>query len=93
MVRVWLDEIQYTESLKEYVRIWLPGGKNIATKMQLGDLEKSLDGMGFMRSHRSFLVALRHVEAYSATDLTMGNKDLEIGRQYRTEVQAMIAKF
>ena len=32
------------------------------------------------------------VEAYSATDLTVGNKDWAIGRQYRAELQAMIAK-
>jgi len=92
MVRVWLDEIQYAESLKEYVRICLPGKKNIVTKMQLGDLEKSLDGMGFVRTHRSFLVALRHVEAYTATDLVVDGVDLPIGRQYRDGVQDMIAK-
>ncbi|MFN0034944.1 MAG: LytR/AlgR family response regulator transcription factor [Saprospiraceae bacterium] len=92
MVRVWLDEVQYAESLKEYVRLWLPGGKNIVTKMQLGDLEKSLEGMGFVRAHRSFLVAMRHVEAYSATDLTVGGKELAIGRQYREEVLAAIGQ-
>ncbi len=92
MVRVWLDEIQYAESLKEYVRICLPGKKNIVTKMQLGDLEKSLDGMGFVRTHRSFLVALRHVEAYTATDLVVDGVDLPIGRLYRDAVQDMIAK-
>lgn len=90
MVRVWLDEIQYAESLKEYIRIWLPGGKSIVTKMQLGDLEKSLAGMGFVRAQRSFLVALRHVEAYTATDLTVGGKELAIGRQYREELMAAL---
>ena len=92
MVRVWLDEIQYAESLKEYVRLCLPGKKNIVTKMQLGDLEKSLEGMGFVRTHRSFLVALRHVEAYTATDLVVDGVDLPFGRLYRDAVQDMIAK-
>jgi len=91
MVRVWLDEILYAESLKEYVRLWLPGRKNIVTKMPLGDLKKSFEGMGFLRSHRSFLVALRHVEAYTATDLMVGGLDLPIGRQYREAVHDMIA--
>ncbi|MFM9948710.1 MAG: LytR/AlgR family response regulator transcription factor [Saprospiraceae bacterium] len=90
MVRVWLDEIQYVESLKEYVRLWLTDGKSIVTKMPLGDLEKSLEDMGFLRSHRSFLVAMRHIEAYSATDLTVGGKEIPIGRLYRDLVQAII---
>jgi DNA-binding LytR/AlgR family response regulator len=93
MVRVWLDEIQYAESLREYVRIWLPSGKNIVTKMQLSELEASLEGLGFVRSHRSFLVALRHVEAYSATDLTVGGAELAIGRQFRPEVLRALGGF
>jgi len=90
MVRVWLDEILYAESLREYVRLWLPGDKALVTKMPLGDLEKAFEGMGFVRAHRSYLVALRHVEAYSATDLTVGGKDIPVGRQYRDVVQAAI---
>jgi len=83
MVRVWLDEVLYAESLKEYVRIFLPGGKSIVTKMQLGELEKSLEGFGFLRAHRSFVVALRHIEAYTATEVTVGGKEIPIGRQYK----------
>jgi DNA-binding LytR/AlgR family response regulator len=90
MVRVWLDEIQYAESLREYVRLWLADGKNIVTKLQLGELETALNGLGFIRSHRSFLVSLRHLEAYSATDLTLGGKEIPIGRQYREAVFAAI---
>ena len=92
MVRVWLDEIQYAESLKEYVRLCLIDGKHLVTKMSLSDLEISLKGLGFVRAHRSFLVALRHVEAYSASDLTVGGKELAIGRQYRDLVLASIAQ-
>ncbi|MBC7776120.1 MAG: response regulator transcription factor [Phycisphaerae bacterium] len=93
MVRVWLDEIQYAESLKEYVRLCLSDGKSIITKMPLGDLENSFEGMGFVRAHRSFLVAMRHVEAYSATELTVAGKEIPIGRQYRDTVQAMIPSY
>lgn len=89
MVRVWLDEVMYAESLKEYVRLWLPGGKSIMTKMQLGDLESAFEGQGFLRIHRSFLVSLRHVEAYSATDVVVGGKEIPIGRQYRDAVQTV----
>jgi len=92
MVRVWLDEIQYVESLKEYVRIFLPGGKSIMTKMQLGELEKSLEGFGFLRVHRSFIVALRHIEAFTATEVTVGGKEVPIGRQYKDETLDKLLK-
>ncbi|MFN0214100.1 MAG: LytR/AlgR family response regulator transcription factor [Saprospiraceae bacterium] len=90
MVRVWIDEIQYAESLKEYVRLCLTNGKSIVTKIPLGDLENSLAGMGFLRVHRSFLVALHHIEAFTATDITVGGKEIPIGRLYRESVQAML---
>jgi DNA-binding LytR/AlgR family response regulator len=86
MVRVWLDEIQYVESLKEYVRIYLQGEKSVVTKMQLGELEKTLEGFGFFRVHRSFIVALMHIEAFTATDVTAGGKEIPVGRQYKEEV-------
>ncbi len=92
MVRVWLDEIQYVESLKEYIRIFLPDGKSIMTKMQLGELEKSLEGFGFLRVHRSFIVALRHIEAFTATEVTVGGKEVPIGRQYKDETLDKLLK-
>lgn len=86
MVRVWLDEVLYAESLKEYVRLNLLNNKSLVTKMQLGELERICQEIGFLRVHRSFLVALRHIEAYSATAVQVGGQEITIGRQYREQV-------
>lgn len=90
MVRVWLDEIGYVESLKEYVRFFLPEGKTVVTKMQIGEIEKILEGSGFLRTHRSFLVALRHIESFSSTELTVGGQHIPIGRQYKEETLGVL---
>lgn len=81
-VKVYFDEILYAESLKEYVRIFLPG-RSVVTKMQLGELETLLGNAGFVRIHRSFLVAKSKIDAYSATEVEVGGKMLPIGRSYR----------
>ncbi|MBL7808622.1 MAG: LytTR family transcriptional regulator DNA-binding domain-containing protein, partial [Saprospiraceae bacterium] len=60
--------------------------KTVVTKMALSELEKELAGFGFIRIHRSFLVSGIAIEAYSATEVTVGGKDIPIGRQYRDEV-------
>lgn len=86
MVRVWVDEIIFAESLKEYVRINLTGSKTITTKMPLQELEQILAGQSFLRVHRSFLIAMRHLEAYTSTSLQVGGVELPIGRQYREQV-------
>lgn len=93
MVRVWLDEIQYVESLREYVRLGLTAGRSILTKMQISEMEQVLAGVGFLRIQRSFLVSLKHIDAYSVTSLHVGGKLLPIGRQYRAAVQAVLEQY
>ncbi|MBN8679350.1 MAG: response regulator transcription factor [Chitinophagales bacterium] len=86
MVRVWIEDIEHVESIREYVKIVLRDQKTVVTKMALSELEKELAGFGFIRAHRSFLVSATAIEAYSATEVTIGGKDIPIGRQYRDEV-------
>lgn len=81
-VKVYFDEILYAESLKEYVRIFLPE-RSVVTKIQLGELEQLLGHEDFVRIHRSFLVAKNKVEAYTATEVEIGGKTLPIGRSFR----------
>ncbi|MEO6037996.1 MAG: LytTR family DNA-binding domain-containing protein, partial [Saprospiraceae bacterium] len=69
MVRVWLDEIAVVESLKEYVRLHLHDGTSLVTKSQLGNMETLLQAFHFLQPHRSFLVALPHVTAFTATEI------------------------
>ncbi len=90
MVRVWFDEIVSVESLKEYVRLHLKDGRALVTKSQIGEMET---GQGLMRVHRSFLVAIAHVEAYSSTEITAGGRAIPIGRQYKDQVLEKLAQF
>ncbi len=85
-VKVYLDEILYIESLKEYVRIFLTNNRSLVTKFQLGEVETLLHTSTLMRIHRSFLVAKDKVEAYTATDVEINGKNLPIGRSYREAV-------
>lgn len=93
MVRVWLDDILSAESLKEYVRLRLRDGSSLVTKGQLSDMEQRLAGRQFVRAHRSFLVGLRHVEAYTATELYVGGSAVPIGRQYQAAVQEALEQY
>jgi len=54
--------------------------------MQIGALEALLGDEAFMRIHRSFLVARRKIEAYSANEVEIGGKQLPIGRSYQEQV-------
>lgn len=81
-IKVYLDEILYIESLKEYIRIVTPT-QQIITKYQLGQIEEILNSKDFMRIHRSFLIAKAHITAYTATFVEINQQEIPIGRNYK----------
>ena len=84
-VRVDVHAIRYVESLGDYVRFHTDTGAPM-TKGRLRDFADELAPYGFVRIHRSFLVALRHVAAFTARDLQVAGQTLPISRTYRREV-------
>jgi DNA-binding LytR/AlgR family response regulator len=76
--------------MKEYVRIYLTHDKSLTTKISLVELEQIFNQSSFLRLHRSFLVAIRHIEAYSSTSVQIGGKEIPIGRQYREDIIRML---
>ena len=90
MVRVWLDEIVCVESLKEYVRLFLKDGRALVTKGQIGEMDT---GSRLVRVHRSYLVAIAHVEAYTSTEIIAGGRSIPIGRQYKDQVLEKLDRF
>lgn len=87
-VRVFLDEILYIESLKEYIRIVTQGGNPIVTKFQISDIEALLPQNVFLRIHRSYIVARDKVDAITATDVEIRGREIPVGRNYKDLVQA-----
>ena len=92
MVKVFIDEILYIESLKDYSRIFTIRG-GITTRMQIGEVEILLKAHNFLRIHRSFIVALDQIQAYSATSIEIEQKSLPIGRSYKELVSKILKNF
>ena len=81
-VKVFLDEILYIESIKEYIRVNTKS-KSVLTKFKLSEVDGLLRENNFLRIHRSFIVAKDKIEAFSATEVELGGKQLPIGRSYK----------
>jgi DNA-binding LytR/AlgR family response regulator len=88
-VKVFLDEILYIESMKEYIRVNTKN-KSVLTKFKLSQLDELLSENSFLRIHRSFIVAKDKIEAFSATEVELGGKRLPIGRSYKELVLSML---
>jgi DNA-binding LytR/AlgR family response regulator len=88
-IKVYIDDILYIESLKEYIRV-STRDKSILTKFQLSQIEELLAKDEFIRIHRSFLVARRKIDAFTATDIEVGGKQIPIGRSYKESVLSLL---
>lgn len=100
-VRIYLRDIQYIESLKDYVRIHLcPGsvssaqtGKetpNVVTMISMKSLESCLPTPQFMRVHRSFIVQMSMVSNISKQGLLLADIRIPISDTYHDAVMNFV---
>ncbi|HEX2899784.1 MAG TPA: response regulator [Bacteroidia bacterium] len=88
-LKVAIAEILFVESQKEYVRI-VCTTRELRTRVSITSIEAMLAGAHFLRTHRSFLVAVDKVEAFSGTDVTIGKHVIPIGRLYQRDVRGRL---
>lgn len=81
-VKVYLDDILFIESLKEYVKIHT-AQKYLVTKLQIGEFESLVTLPNLLRVHKSFIINLDKVTAYSANAIEIGDHEIPIGRTYK----------
>lgn len=86
MVKVSLKDITHIESLKDYVRVKTVDGKEIISLQKISYLEKKLPADCFLRIHKSFIVSLKKIDAYSSTAVEINGIEIPIGRSYKSEV-------
>ena len=80
-----MKDIFYIESLKDYVQIYTIR-KSIVTKNQIGFLEEKLPADKFVRIHKSYIVSISIIDAFTSNTIEIKNKELPIGRSYKNLV-------
>jgi DNA-binding LytR/AlgR family response regulator len=91
MVKLDLADILWIESLKDYVRIHTKTAE-LVSYLRISYLEEKLPPDRFVRIHKSFIVALEHVQAISATYIRINNEELPIGRMYKARLDDVLAR-
>ena len=84
-VKIRFEEILYIESIKDYVKI-ICKSRTIISKILISELESKLPTELFLRIHRSYIINIQNIEAYSHTHIEVPGKELPIGRNYKNEV-------
>lgn len=85
MMKVFLDDILYIESLKDYIKV-VTLNKIIVSKQSISALEEMLPKEAFIRVHRSYIIATNKIDSYNADAIEIGKKEIPIGRMFKHDV-------
>ncbi|MFT3934618.1 MAG: LytTR family DNA-binding domain-containing protein [Chitinophagaceae bacterium] len=93
LLKVVFDDITYIEGLKDYIKIHLKSSsKAIITRMSMKSLEDELPSSLFMRIHKSYIVAAKHITSVRKSGVFIDSIELPVGENYRDAIAAFTGK-
>ncbi len=88
-IRVELDDILYAESSGNYVQFVLEN-KKIASRLTMSEAEALLPTVRFIRIHRSYIVAKKHIQKMDRKSIWVQQTELPVGTAYNSEIEKII---
>lgn len=83
VIKIGLDDIEYIESLEDYIKIHLVNDRPVMTLMPLKKVLEKLPGDKFRRIHRSYIIAVPKVKSVLHRKVQLANgKELPISDSY-----------
>lgn len=86
MKKIFIDDIVYMESWKDYVKVFLTGGKSLLVKQSISAMENLFSDHKFMRIHRSYIISFDKISCYNGLFVQLGTTEIPIGRLYKQVV-------
>lgn len=90
MSKIFINEIKYIESCKDFVKIFLNDGRKLLVKQSISSIETLLSEHKFLRVHRSYIISLDKVSGYSGGSIKLKDSEVPIGRLYKQAVMGRL---
>lgn len=92
IVRIRRNDILFAEANRDYVKIVTTDGNTISTKSSFSTMADGLPPDRFLRVHRSFIVNVEHIDAFSHDGIEIGQHKIPFGRLYREDSLHVLKK-
>ena len=89
--KINFEDILFVEGMKDYLRIWTTK-ERVMTLLSFKKLLEALPPDGFIRIHKSYLVALNKIDSIEHNHVKIGNNKLPVSDSYRKDFFKMIGK-
>lgn len=91
LVRIVAADINYVEGLKDYIKIYLSSSvKPVLTRMSLKAMEAKLPAGAFIRTHKSFLVAISRITAIKRDFVYIGTTEIPVSATFRENIDKIV---
>jgi DNA-binding LytR/AlgR family response regulator len=87
-VKIFLAEIVYIESQREYIKIVTTKNEYIS-KMSTHEIEALLPANQFKRIHRSYIISVNKIESYTADTVEVNGTSIPVGRGYKDVIEKL----
>jgi DNA-binding LytR/AlgR family response regulator len=89
-----LKDIAFVEAYKDYVKVHLLSKPHpLLSLTSLKSMEEMLPKNQFMRVHRSFIIALNHIDSISKNVIQIGTHNIAVGENYKDVFQDFLGKW
>lgn len=85
MVKINFSDINYIESLGDYLKIHL-SNKIIITRETITSIEVKLPKNDFLRVHRSYIISINEIESFTNESVDINKKAIPISRSYKKDI-------
>ena len=92
MVKIDLADIEYIESMEDYIKIHIENQKTVLTLIPMKKILEKLPAEKFQRIHRSYIVPVNKIKAIHNRKVQLANAELPISDSY-TEFARRWMKF
>ena len=91
LVKIVVDEILYIEGVKDYIKIYLQSSaRPVLTRMTLKAMEERLPPPAFIRTHKSFLVAVSKITTIKRDLVCIGNTEIPVSGSYKSNLNQIL---
>jgi DNA-binding LytR/AlgR family response regulator len=84
-VRIEIEDIDYIEGVKDYIKIYTNNGKNYGTKSSMKNISERLP-QNFVRAHKSYIVNIEHVSALKNNMIVIGQQQIPLSASNKNMV-------
>jgi DNA-binding LytR/AlgR family response regulator len=90
MQKVLINDIDYIESWKDYIKLFLANGKSLLVRQSISSMENLLSDHKFLRVHRSYMVSVNKIIGYNGVSVQVNSTEIPIGRLYKQAVMEIL---